>query len=116
MFKKLTTALAAASIAAAGVFASVPSAQAGTCWYMPYSNSGSSVSGEYCKTSYRVIDGLKVWFVTDGNGLLHRFAFYNDGTVAVRVNGKDTYYEFDRDTDGAYRVYYDNMEFAFLPD
>ena len=113
MLKKLTTALAAASIAAAGMFVSVPSAEAGTCWYMPSSVGEQTVYGKYCQVRYRVIDGLKVWFVTDQAGTLHRYTFWDDGTVDHQVNGKVSVYEWEKD-DLGYRVYHANgYQFVF---
>ena len=105
--------LIATAITCSSLFSAAPQANAGTCWYIPAS--GQSVRGEYCRTNLRYIDGLRVWFVTDGNGVLHRFVFYTDGTVTHYTGNKQTEFEWETDPDGSYRIYWhDGSEFVFI--
>jgi hypothetical protein len=113
---KLKSFLLASAIACTSFIGAVEPAKAGTCWYIP--PSGASVSGDWCRTSLRFIDGLQVWFVTDGNGDLHRFTFWQDGTVThVDPSDNSHLYEWETDNDGAYRVFFDDgFEFVFIGD
>ena len=116
MLNTLKSLALASTIALSSAFTLTPEpANAGTCWYVP--STGEEVSGSYCRTSLRYIDGLRTWFVTDGNGALHRFVFYTDGTVTHFSGQYTNEFEWDRDSDGSYRIFWnDGTEFIFFPD
>ena len=109
MFRKLALASIAAVACAVGT---VPAAEAGTCWYIPY---GGYSQGEYCRTIRRInANGHIVFDITDGIGDKYTIVLWDDNSAEVfGPKGYSVVYSYE-DRQGATRLQFSDKEFVFV--